>query len=104
MDSKDRPVEINMSGIPIAGVGGLGMVAVAIVMAYVLPEAWLLIAVGAIGGVALAVGLVLMRRHSDPYQSGSEDTHVLFRADGNRVADRGRVIETRKDSEQLLAW
>jgi len=104
MDSRDRRVEINMSGIPIEGIGGLGMVAVAIVMAYVLPESWMLIALGAIGGVALAVSLLVWRHYKDSHGSGSDDTHVLFRAESDGAKRRDVAIDTRKDSEQLLAW
>jgi hypothetical protein len=67
VESNERSVQINMSSIPIAGVGGLGMVAVAIAMAYVLPETWLFIAFGAIGGVALAIGLLVLRRFTDSH-------------------------------------
>jgi hypothetical protein len=42
-----RPVEIDISGIPVGGVGGLGLVAVAALMAYQMPEAWLLVGAGA---------------------------------------------------------
>jgi hypothetical protein len=104
VESKDRLVQINMSGIPIAGVGGLGMVAVAIVMAYVLPEAWLFIAFGAIGGVALAIGLLMLRRYTGSHKSGPDDTHVLFRAETDRALQADAEIDTGKSSEQLLAW
>lgn len=104
MDSKDRRVEINMSGIPIEGIGGLGMVAVAIVMAYVLPESWMVIALGAIGGVALAVSLLLLRRYKDSHRSGPDDTHVLFRAESTAARGRENAVDRRDNSEQLLAW
>jgi len=97
MDTNDRQVQINMSGIRIEGVGGLGMVVVAIVMAYVLPESWMVIALGAIGGLAIAISLLLLRRYSDSHRSGSDDSHVLFRAESDRVVDRDAVNETMVD-------
>jgi hypothetical protein len=102
MQSNGRPVEINMSGIPIAGVGGLGMVAVAIVMAYVLPESWMVIGLGVIGGGALAIGLLLLRRYNDSHRAGSDGTHVLFRAEGDRVVDVA-ADETIVDRQLQLA-
>ena len=81
MDKNDRSVEINMSGIQIAGVGGLGMVIVAFVMALVIAEArWPLVA-GITGGAALAVALVMFRRRFTPRGPSPSDPHVLFRTE-----------------------
>lgn len=55
---------INMSSIPVAGIGGLGMVAAVGVLAYALPEARALIIVGAVGGFLVACGLIAYRRFS----------------------------------------
>ena len=52
MAPEDRDVSINMSGISVAGVGGLGLVAVAALMTYVFPQAWWLEVFGAAGGTA----------------------------------------------------
>ena len=60
---RDMPISsINMSGIQVAGVGGLGLVAVAGLMAYEFPQAQWLLAFGTIGGVILACGLIVFRR------------------------------------------
>jgi hypothetical protein len=40
MTLREDPAAINMSGISVSGVGGLGLVAVAAVMTWVLPQAW----------------------------------------------------------------
>jgi len=56
MTDKERPVEINISGIPVAGVGGLGLVAIAALMTYQMPQAWLFVAAGAMGGVVVGAG------------------------------------------------
>jgi hypothetical protein len=62
MTDQNRPVAINMSGIPVAGVGGLGLVAVAVLITIVLPAAWWLVLFGAAGGCVVGITLVLMRR------------------------------------------
>ena len=85
MDKNDRSVEINMSGIQIAGVGGLGMVIVALVMAMEIVEARWLLVTGVAGGVALAVALVMIyatRGHSDSPRPGSpkRSEHRVSRA------------------------
>ena len=77
MDPKDRFVEINMSGIQIAGVGGLGMVIVALAMPMVITEARWLLVTGVAGGSALAVALVMIRRHVTPRGPSPGDPHVV---------------------------
>jgi len=60
-----RTVEINISGIPVAGVGGLGLVAIAALTAYILPQTWLPLAIG-VGGGALVGGAVILARRRRP--------------------------------------
>jgi len=62
MTEEKRTVEINMSGIPVAGVGGLGLVAIAVLMAYALPATWLPLAIGVAGGGLFATAVILARR------------------------------------------
>ena len=104
MDSRDRDVEINMSGIPVAGVGGAGLVVVALVTTVVFPEARWLLAAGLAGGVVLGTALVLMRqRRQSDRPSGSEPT-VLFRPEAP-VVDSRFVSQKpgRGDFEELVA-
>ncbi|MEO7192155.1 MAG: hypothetical protein ABI051_13975 [Vicinamibacterales bacterium] len=56
------PVEINMSGIPVNGIGGLGLLTVIVFITLVLPQAWWLTVVGVAGGIVLGTMLVLSRR------------------------------------------
>lgn len=79
----DRPVAINISGISVAGVGGLGMVAIAALVTWVMPEAWWLAVFGATGGVVLATALVLVRRHYKSSGPSGSDPAVLFRAEAS---------------------
>jgi hypothetical protein len=46
MAEERRTAEINISDIPVAGVGGLGLIAIAVVMAYTLPETWVPLGAG----------------------------------------------------------
>ena len=62
MAEPTRRPEINMSAIPVAGIGGAGLMIVALSMAAVFPEAGWLLALGFGGGVVLAAALVLVRR------------------------------------------
>ena len=60
-----RTVEINISGIPVAGVGGLGLLATALLVAVLMPAAGWLMASGVAGGCLFGTVLVLARRRAD---------------------------------------
>ena len=81
MAPEDRDVSINMSGIPVSGVGGLGLVAVAGLITYVLPAAWWLVAFGAAGGTLLGIAIVAFRRHHVSTGPSGDDPKILFRAE-----------------------
>lgn len=83
-----RDVSINMSGIPVSGVGGLGLVAIAALVAYVLPQAWWLVAFGGAGGVLLGLAIVTFRRHHVTRGPSGDDPKILFRADVNATHTR----------------
>lgn len=53
---------INMAHVKVAGVGGLGLVAMALVVASVIPQIGRSLAVGFLAGAALAVALILFNR------------------------------------------
>lgn len=61
MPDDGRP-EINMSRIKISGIGGLGMVAIAGVMAYVLPEARGFVLGSLAGGCLTGIASIAYRR------------------------------------------
>lgn len=65
MSENGRP-EINMSRIKVSGVGGLGLVAIAGVMAYVLPEARWFVFASLIGGGVLGVAYAAYHRWIRP--------------------------------------
>ena len=80
MSYQDRRVEINISGIPVAGIGGLGLVAMAVVVAFNMSAAWWTMVMGVTGGVVLAVVLVIARRHIKSKGPSGMDPKILFRA------------------------
>src|SRR4051812_19864024 len=80
MTQPDRRVEINISGVPVAGVGGLGLVAMAVLVSVYMPAAWWTMVTGLIGGVVLAAILIIARRGLSAGGSGPSDATTLFRA------------------------
>jgi hypothetical protein len=80
MAPRTRDVSINISGISVSGVGGLGLVAIAALTTYVLPQAWWLVAIGAFGGVLLGIALVVAGRHHTASGPSGDDPRILFRA------------------------
>ena len=78
MPREERTVEINISGIPVAGVGGLGLVAIAVLVSVLMPAATWLMASGLAGGCLLAIVLVLARRRADHREPGGRAPAVLF--------------------------
>jgi hypothetical protein len=80
MTRRTRDVSINISGISVSGVGGLGLVAIAALTTYVLPQAWYLVLIGAVGGVLLGTALVVIARHHTPSGPSGDDPRILFRA------------------------
>lgn len=70
---KDAPTDvINMARIRVAGIGGLGLVAMALVVAIALPGVGIPLAAGAVLGVLLAVLLIAFRSRSGPMPSSGE--------------------------------
>jgi hypothetical protein len=63
------PEAINMAHIRVAGVGGLGLVATALVVAIFIPRIGVSLAVGLALGTVLALGLILRRRGTGPMPS-----------------------------------
>jgi hypothetical protein len=100
MSPENRPDNINISGISVSGVGGLGLVAVAALMTWVFPQAWWLVVFGAIGGVLFGVAIVAYRRyHTAPGPSGDDPT-ILFRAEAPAPSgDRHRPVPRRDVAE-----
>jgi hypothetical protein len=80
MALREDAATINISGISVSGVGGLGLVAIAALTAWVLPQAWWLVVFGAAGGCLLGLAIVIFRRHHTPAGPSGDDPRILFRA------------------------
>ena len=62
---------INMAHIRVAGIGGLGLVAMAVAVALNVPRIGQTLAIGAVAGIVLAAFLVVRRRKSGVLSSSS---------------------------------
>jgi hypothetical protein len=88
MTPDERPVEINMSGIPASGIGGLGLVVIALLMTVELPEARWLLVIGATGGLGLGALLIFARRRYRTSAPSGDDPTILFRSGAVAESDR----------------
>jgi hypothetical protein len=55
---------INMSRVPVAGIGGLGLVAMSLFVAWMLPRVWQTVVFGALAGAVFAFALIAYRRRT----------------------------------------
>ena len=83
---------INMAHIPVAGIGGLGIVAMALIVAANIPSIGVSLAVGLVLGAAFAVGLIARRKRSAALPSiggrpGATTTANMEHATLNASAD-----------------
>ena len=80
MNDQREPISINSSAIAVAGVGGLGMIALVVIIAATFAIArWLLVG-GVVGGVILAAILILRRRYRQLGEPRGSVPIVLFSA------------------------
>jgi hypothetical protein len=63
---------INAARIRVAGIGGLGLLAMAAVVAAFVPAIRIALSIAAVAGVALAVGLIAWRRRAGPLPSSGQ--------------------------------
>ena len=75
-----RHADINSSSIPVAGIGGAGMIGAAIVIALTFPQAMFLVLGGIVFGAALAAVLIVRRRARDTSAPGGDSPFILFRS------------------------
>ena len=61
----DQP-QINISRIPVAGIGGLGLVIMAAVIMWVLPEIRLGVGIALVGGLIVGGAYIVYRRRQGP--------------------------------------
>ncbi len=90
---RDEPLStdvINMSRIRVAGVGGLGMVAMALAVAWAVPRIGQVLVVGLILGCALAGLLIAWRRRAGPMPSSGRHpgANAILSIDSPPARDR----------------
>lgn len=81
MIQKGPIVQVNSSTIPVAGLGGVGLLAVAAVIAVVFPEARFILLAGGAGGLPLALFWIAARRRGRHSRPSGDSPAVLFRTD-----------------------
>lgn len=72
------PWKVNLNGVPDAGVGGLGLVALAVLVTVVMSVAWWIAALGVAGGALLGAGMVMRRRSRGLSDPGAPRPTTLF--------------------------
>ena len=87
MAAPDRP-EINMSRIKVAGIGGLGLVAVVVVMAVEMPVVRVFALVSAAGGIMGGLALIAYRRWVKPDPPHGPTLMVDLSPETARTAER----------------
>lgn len=91
---------INMATIRVSGLGGLGMVAMAVTIAVFVPRIRLTMAIALLLGGALAWGLIAFRRRNGPLPSGRDPgAHSMLPLDMESVAsdrDQRRPVGPRE--------
>lgn len=69
VDDTGKTDVVNAAAIRVAGVGGLGFIAMALVVAWAVPRIGQTLAVGAVLGVMFELALIVRRRHAGPMPS-----------------------------------
>ncbi|HET7698301.1 MAG TPA: hypothetical protein VFK57_21475 [Vicinamibacterales bacterium] len=101
MRQDERQVSINISAIPVAGIGGLGLVAMAGVVSVFFPAIGWMMAAGIAGGVALAAAIVIARRRIKTRGPSGEDPVILFRGGAPEAAAGDRDSRDRPVARSL---
>jgi hypothetical protein len=97
------PGVINMASIRIEGIGGLGMVAMALTVSIFEPRIRTAMAIAFVLGIALAAVLIALRRRNGPLTSDSQDpgAHAMLHLDAG-PASRRPARSPRSNGNQAL--
>ena len=82
MTQPQRHVEINISSIPVAGVGGAGLLIVAASITTMFPLVGWVVLFGGIGGALIAAVLIFLRRERGAGRPDGRQPGILFGDDG----------------------
>lgn len=100
MTDRPRDVQINISSIPVAGIGGLGLMVMAVVIAATFPLVRWVVIGGAATGAVLALGIIFLRRRQRPDTSGDPLAGILSPLKPRPKVRRGSVALAEPDDEQ----
>ena len=95
---------INMARIRVAGMGGLGMLAMSVVVAIFVPRIRFTMAIALVLGAALAGGLIALRRQLGPWSSNGQHpgAHSMLPNDNSqREVGDDRAHVSRPPTENL---
>ena len=94
--------EINMARIKVAGIGGLGMLAMVVVLAYNMPAVRTFVLVSLAGGILIAGGVIAYRRwiHVEPPHG---PTLMVDAAAPQHTSNKDAAQESRDDRRVQLA-
>lgn len=97
------PGLINMARIRVSGLGGLGMVAMSVVVAIFVPRIRVTMAIALVLGAAMAAVLIAQRRRHSPWNSQHPGAHsMLPNETPERSVERERDT-TLRDGHQLVS-
>ena len=74
--------QVNLTASPVPGVGGLGLVALGVLVALVRPQVWWIFLPAILGGVAVGVTMVMIRRRA-VRSTGARSSRILLRESNN---------------------
>lgn len=100
------PDDINLSSIRVAGVGGLGMIAVCIIVALTMPAVGLPVAIGLGAGILMAVVLIRWRRRAGvlPSATNGPGAKTLLQGDVAVAERQGTARTDRKKDGLARVW
>ena len=94
------PATMNLSGIKVRSIGGLGLLAIIGLITIVMPQAWFLVLAGLTGGVVFGVIAIVRRRDRGLAGPGDSAPLSLFHSSDGR--DSATRIETTHSDATLL--
>lgn len=82
MSPRNLPKRTNLSGSPVEGIGGLGLIALGVLVTVVVPQVWWAVLGAVLGGVVLGIVMVVISRHRLLSSPSGGRPGVLFGEDG----------------------
>ena len=105
-EGREPVAAIDISSIRVAGIGGLGLVAMAVAVAWTFPRIGFTMELGLLLGALMAVALIIARRRfgsmpSSGQHGGANTTLAIDEREPSRESDSERTDLTRRSTHQL---